>query len=82
MTIAVVGPVTATWYLVYAETGRDFAPEPGTRIVASASMTTDEARRMLTNNLLAPDQARIPMSGDESILAVIRSTRAIIGTPI
>ena len=82
VTIAVVGPVTATWYLVYAEIGWDFAPEPGRRIVASVSMTSDEAWRMLTNNLAAPDQARIPMSGEEPILAVIRSTRAIIGTPI
>jgi hypothetical protein len=44
-------------------------------------MTSEEAWRLLSNNLPLGDQARLRLSGDERVVDVIRKTRAIIGSP-
>jgi hypothetical protein len=79
--IAIRGPFSATWHLVAAETGWDFSDGPGARVVAELSMTTDQAWRLLSNNLPADEQPQLGVSGDQQILDVMLRTRAIIGSP-
>ena len=50
VTIDISGPVAATWHLVASEQGWNFAKVAGNQ-VATIAMTTDEAWRLLTNNL-------------------------------
>jgi hypothetical protein len=49
--------------------------------VATIAMTTDEAWRLLTNNLSPERQAALTTSGDSVLIEVLRNTRAIIGSP-
>jgi len=79
--IAVTGPYAATWYLVATASGWDFSEVPGTGVVAGLSLTTDQAWRLLSNNLRAAERAQLEVSGDPRILDVIMRTRAIIGSP-
>jgi hypothetical protein len=44
-------------------------------------MTTDQAWRLLTNNLTSTARETLRASGDAAVLDVLLSTRAIIGTP-
>jgi uncharacterized protein (TIGR03083 family) len=81
VSIEIVGPVAVTWYLVATAGGWTFRPEAGDSRVASLSMTTEQAWRLLTNNLPADDQARLQLTGDRAIIDVLRRTRAIIGSP-
>jgi hypothetical protein len=44
-------------------------------------MTTEQAWRLLTNNLPAAGQEGLTVSGDDAITAVLLRTRAVIGMP-
>jgi hypothetical protein len=44
-------------------------------------MTTEQAWRLLTNNLPEGERARLGNSGDPRVLDLILRTRAIIGSP-
>jgi uncharacterized protein (TIGR03083 family) len=80
VSIVISGPVSVEWYLVSTGEQWEFRTEPG-RAIASLSMTTDQAWRLLTNNL-TPDRAvAMEMTGDEQVLDVLLQTRAIIGSP-
>lgn len=79
--LAITGPYAATWYLVATGEGWEFRSEPGPRVVASLSMTTEQAWRLLTNNLAEGERARLGNAGDPRVLEVILRTRAIIGSP-
>jgi uncharacterized protein (TIGR03083 family) len=79
--IAISGSYEVTWRLVATEAGWEFRSEPGERMVATLSMTTDQAWRLLTNNLAADEKARLGTTGDPRILGVVLRTRAIIGSP-
>jgi uncharacterized protein (TIGR03083 family) len=81
VTISVTGPVTVTWHLVATPAGWAYRDAPGTRVVATLEMTTEQAWRLLTNNLPAADRSSIAASGDETVLAILLQTRAIIGSP-
>ena len=81
VTISVAGPVTVTWHLVATAAGWEYRDEPGTRVVASMDMTTEQAWRLLTNNLPAAGRSGITASGDETVLGILFQVRAIIGTP-
>lgn len=81
VSIEITGPVPASWHLVATGEAWTFRNEPGSRHVASLSMTTDQAWRLLTNNLPAAEHPRLQLSGDERITDALRHTRAIIGTP-
>ena len=81
VTISISGPVTVTWRLVATTTGWEYREEPGPRVVASLGLTTEQAWRLLTNNLPAAERADLTASGDETVIAVLHATRAIIGTP-
>jgi hypothetical protein len=73
--------VTVTWHLVATTTGWVFRGGPGPRAVASLDMTTEQAWRLLTNNLPSAQRARLAASGDAAILGILYQTRAIIGLP-
>lgn len=81
ITISIDGPVTLTWYLVAAPAGWEYRDGPGPRVVASLDMTTEQAWRLLTNNLPAAERSGIAASGDKTVLGILLRTRAIIGTP-
>jgi hypothetical protein len=81
VSIEISGPVTATWHLVAMPAGWEFQPSQGARLVASLAMTTDQAWRLLSNNLPMAEQARLRIEGDANIVAILRQTRAIIGAP-
>lgn len=81
VTISVSGPVARTWFLVAATDGWEFRDQPGSRGVAAMSMSTEQAWRLLTNNLPATERSRITAAGDATILAILDRTRAIIGLP-
>jgi uncharacterized protein (TIGR03083 family) len=81
VTVAVTGPVTVTWHLVAAGTGWCFDDQPGTRTVASLAMSTEDAWRLLTNNLPAGRRSGLAASGDGAITGILLRTRAIIGEP-
>ncbi len=81
VTITISGPVRLTWLLVAAATGWEYRERPGPRVVARLGMTTEQAWRLLTNNLPVADRARMTASGDDTILGILYQTRAIIGTP-
>jgi uncharacterized protein (TIGR03083 family) len=81
ITISIDGPVTLTWCLVAAPAGWEYRDGPGPRVVASLDMTTEQAWRLLTNNLPAAERSGIAASGDKTVLGILLRTRAIIGTP-
>ena len=54
---------------------------PGPRVIASLTMTTEQAWRLLTNNLPATAQQHLAASGNNTITGIMLRTRAIIGTP-
>ena len=80
VTIDISGSVAETWHLVSSEPGWTFADVSGNQ-VASIAMSTDEAWRLLTNNLSPERQAALRTSGDPALLKVLRSTRSILGLP-
>jgi len=81
VTIAITGSVTRTWQLVAGKAGWDYRSQPGPRVIASLTMTTEQAWRLLTNNLPAAAQERLTASGNNTITGILLRTRAIIGTP-
>jgi uncharacterized protein (TIGR03083 family) len=81
VSIEITGPVAASWHLVATGSAWTFRAEPDSHRVASLSMTTDQAWRLLTNNLPADQHPRLQLSGDEQITDALRRTRAIIGSP-
>jgi uncharacterized protein (TIGR03083 family) len=82
VTIGIEGPVEATWHLVADGPTWAFRAEPGRRRVVSLSMTTDQAWRVLSNNLPAADQRGLDVAGEEDVAAIVLRTRAIIGAPV
>lgn len=81
VTVEIAGSVSLTWHLVAATADWDFAPQPGARRVADLSMTTDQAWRLLTNNVAADHRATLELSGDDRIADALLRTRAIVGAP-
>lgn len=79
--ITVSGPVSRTWHLVAVDHGWHFAVQAERPATASVHMTTEQAWRLLTNNLPAAEQDAIEATGDPALLNIIRQTRAIIGLP-
>ena len=81
VTIRLTGPVTRTWHLVAAAPRWQFRNQPPRRAVASLTMSTEQAWRLLTNNLPAAERAHLTISGNDTITRALLHTRAIIGTP-
>lgn len=80
VTITVTGPVTKSWHLVATGAGWQF-DEPGARIAATLTLSTDQAWRLLTNNLPAGSRSALVASGDAAITDILLHTRAIVGAP-
>jgi uncharacterized protein (TIGR03083 family) len=82
VTIRVTGQVSRTWYLVATgPAGWAYRAAPGPRAAASLTMTTEQAWRLLTNNLPAAQARQLALAGDDAVTAILVHTRAIIGTP-
>lgn len=83
VSITIAGSAPAEWHLVAAEGGRhwDFASAPGARVIATLTMTTEQAWRLLTNNMAPSEQDDLDVTGDPRVTEVLLRTRAIIGTP-
>ena len=79
VSISVTGPLARTWHLVATDAGWQFADQPGPRLAGSLVMNTEQAWRLLTNNMPAAGQADLTVSGDDAITAILLRTRAIIG---
>jgi uncharacterized protein (TIGR03083 family) len=80
VTIAVSGSISVEWHLVKSDRGWDFQLVPE-RVVARLTLTTDQAWRLLTNNLSQGRQQGLTTWGDSVLLGVVLTTRAIIGEP-
>jgi uncharacterized protein (TIGR03083 family) len=81
VTISISGPVAVTWQLVATPAGWDYREEPGPQVVASLDMTTEQAWRLLTNNLPAAERGGLTAAGDETLIGLLYQARAVIGTP-
>ncbi|MHB1910635.1 MAG: maleylpyruvate isomerase N-terminal domain-containing protein [Acidimicrobiales bacterium] len=81
VTIRVSGAVERAWHL-HAQGGKwCFGPHSRHRMLALMDLTTEQAWRLLTNNLVAEERGSLHVSGDETIIEALLQTRAIIGTP-
>ena len=80
-TIRLTGPPSFEWHLVAGADGWRYRPRPGTQIRATMNLATEQAWRLLTNNLPVGEQHHIDLTGDDTVVDVLRQTRAIIGTP-
>lgn len=81
VTIEIDGPVARSWLLVATGDGWGFTEGPESNIVGRLAMSTDQAWRLLTNNLAAGEQRELDVSGDPEVVQTLLQTRAIIGTP-
>jgi uncharacterized protein (TIGR03083 family) len=78
--ITVGEPVNERWTLVSCDGTWGFAAGPAEHVIAHASLSGDAAWRLLTNNL-GHGRHALDITGDERAVAVIRTTRSIIGHP-
>ena len=81
VTIRVSGPLERVWHLVVRAGRWRFGPDPAGRVVAVMDLTTEQAWRLLTNNLGGAARVDLRTSGDQNIVEALRETRAIIGVP-
>jgi uncharacterized protein (TIGR03083 family) len=81
VTITVTGPVARNWHLMATDAGWQFGDEPAARVAAALTLSTDQAWRLLTNNLPAGRRSALALSGDAAITDILLHTRAIIGAP-
>lgn len=77
--IGIGDPINETWVL-HADRGWRFGDDRREHVIATASLTADQAWRLLTNNLSQPAD-ELDISGDPRAVAILASTRAIIGHP-
>jgi len=83
VTVEVTGEVTTTWHLarIGLERRWGFVGAPASAPLAVVSMSTEQAWRLLSNNLAVQDQIGVIRSGNPALLRVLLRTRAIIGAP-
>ncbi|PZS25571.1 MAG: hypothetical protein DLM61_19795 [Pseudonocardiales bacterium] len=81
MTIVVSGPVDRVWHLAAHQRQWRFVSQPTRRVVAVLDLSTEQAWRLLTNNLPAEARQDLRVSGDESVVQALLQARAIIGVP-
>jgi hypothetical protein len=66
---------------VATDAGWQFGDQPGTRVAATLTLSTDQVWRLLTNNLPAASRTTFETSGDAAVTGILLHTRAIIGAP-
>jgi uncharacterized protein (TIGR03083 family) len=76
--VAFTGEADATWCLKRYDPGWVFTTA-SSQPAATMEATAEDGWRLLTNNLR--DAERVTTSGDATLVAALRNTRAIIGTP-
>jgi uncharacterized protein (TIGR03083 family) len=79
--IEIRGAVDRRWTLQWQHGSCAFVDTAGGPVVGRLTMSTDQAWRLLSNNLDPRAQQDIDLSGDPKVTAAIRRTRAIIGVP-
>jgi uncharacterized protein (TIGR03083 family) len=80
--ITVTGPqVQLAWTLVSRGRVWEFAAPAAGAPAAHLQLTTEQAWRLLSNNLVPQLHGQPVSSGDDELLAVLLRTRAIIGEP-
>jgi uncharacterized protein (TIGR03083 family) len=81
--ITVTGPeVPLTWNLVSEETTWRYRQSgSGQKVAAQLQMTTEQAWRLLSNNLDPVVHGDVLTAGDAEIIETLMRTRAVIGTP-
>jgi hypothetical protein len=79
--ISITGGLTLDWLLVRSAEGWVFSDSEDGPVVATVTMTADQAWRLLTNNLPAAEHDGVVTTGEDAIVSVLRCTRAIIGLP-
>jgi uncharacterized protein (TIGR03083 family) len=73
-------PINERWTLTASSGSWDFSEAASEHVIAHASLTADEAWRLLTNNLRGSPTS-LDITGDPRAVAAIQRTRAIIGHP-
>jgi uncharacterized protein (TIGR03083 family) len=80
--VTVTGPqVVVPWSLTSVGAAWRFGAPADGRPIAELALTTDQAWRLLSNNLDVARHGRPVTSGDGEVLDVLLRTRAIIGMP-
>jgi uncharacterized protein (TIGR03083 family) len=80
VSIEISGPVEVSWHLIRREASWDFG-QSGRPGGATIRMSTEQAWRLLTNNLGSVGRQNFSTSGDPKFVKTVLSTRAIIGMP-
>jgi uncharacterized protein (TIGR03083 family) len=80
VSIEISGPVEVSWHLVRCEAIWDFE-EIGRTGRATIRLSTEQAWRLLTNNLDSVERQNLRTSGDPKFVDAVLATRAIIGMP-
>ncbi|MDP1792588.1 MAG: maleylpyruvate isomerase N-terminal domain-containing protein [Acidimicrobiales bacterium] len=78
--IRIGDPIGEQWTLTGRNGDWQFTDDSADDVIVHASLTADQAWRMLTSNLREPFE-QLDISGDPRIVDVLRNTRAIIGHP-
>ncbi len=79
--IDITGPVERHWSLRWQEDACVFTETEAGPVVGRVAMSTDQAWRLLSNNLEPQAQLDLALFGDTEVTAVLLRTRAIIGVP-
>jgi uncharacterized protein (TIGR03083 family) len=79
--IEVTGTFERRWFLLETSGAWSLVDEPQTPVAARLIVTTDQAWRLLTNNMAPEEQSELDLTGDPAITDVLLRTRAIIGVP-
>jgi uncharacterized protein (TIGR03083 family) len=80
--ITIIGPeVELAWTLVSHDRAWQFVPPADGPPAALLQLTTEQAWRLLTNNLVRELHGEPVSFGDDEVIAVLLRTRAIIGEP-
>jgi uncharacterized protein (TIGR03083 family) len=81
ITITVTGPVDRRWHLVVGDGEWRFESQPAAQLIATMDVTTEQAWRLLTNNLAPEQRQDLRVTGDSTAVHTLLQTRAIIGEP-
>lgn len=79
--ITVTGVMERNWVLEKTSIGWCFVEPGGHPTVGDMEVSSEDAWRLLTNNLGESERSRIKTTGDRSVSEALLFTRAIIGVP-
>jgi uncharacterized protein (TIGR03083 family) len=81
VTVAIRGPLERSWHFVNTSGGWRDRAEPASPTIAVLDLESEQAWRLLTNNLAEEDQGQIRVDGDPAVVGILLRTRAMIGIP-